>query len=134
MSGFVFPPGLNLLERKTKEIVSGGKEAAKADFLKIISENIVKIMNSLLLKENLCLTLGCKPTTPLCRFLSVFVGRFCRFLNLQKPTDLFFGTDNFIGFCRFLSVFLSVSGPHFMVFTQVFRKKFTPRVSFCSVK
>jgi hypothetical protein len=56
MSGFVFPPGLNLLERKTKEIVSGGKEAAKADFLKIISENIVKIMNSLLLKENLYLT------------------------------------------------------------------------------
>jgi len=33
MSGFVFPPGLNLLESKTKEIVSGGKEAAKADFL-----------------------------------------------------------------------------------------------------
>ncbi|CBY38308.1 unnamed protein product [Oikopleura dioica] len=29
MSGFVFPPGLNLLEKKTKEIVSGGQAAAK---------------------------------------------------------------------------------------------------------
>jgi len=55
---------------------------------------------------NYGLNLGCKPTAPLCRFLSVFVGRFYRFLNLQKPTDLFLGTDNFIGFCRFLSVFL----------------------------
>jgi len=32
MSGFVFPPGLNLLEKKTKEIVSGGQAAAKAGF------------------------------------------------------------------------------------------------------
>ena len=78
-------------------------------------------------------SLGCKPTTPLCRFSSVFVGILSVFPRLQKPTEVFWETGKFIGFRRFLSVFLSVLGPHFMVFSLNFPKSYLTRNFFCKV-
>ena len=97
----------------------------------------ISIPSSITWKEiiprNYSLKLGCKPTKPFCRFLSVFVGILSVFPRRQKPTNLFWETDKYIGFCRFSSVFLSVLGPHFMVFSLNFPKFYLSRNFFCKV-